>query len=165
MTKSIACLLAVLCLAQAAFGQGHFFFDKELLGKGDGFLIRDGRFLLPGDALSSSIGSPDWMVRLLGGPAGTPVTSLVPLDPPSTGFQGPPGSNGAGYVVGVTTTVPGVPPGALAAVLIRVSGPGGAGADFGPVTVTLVPEPSTWMLALLGVAAALAWRKHPTPHA
>ncbi|MHC1769381.1 MAG: hypothetical protein AB9869_34710 [Verrucomicrobiia bacterium] len=175
--KSMACLLGCLSLVQVAWGQGQFYFNNRI-----GTEV-DARFINPctdpfGD---SSIGSPDWIVQLFGGPQGTPVANLLPLDPPSTTFRGAAGTPQAGYVVGVTVTVPSVAAGATADVLVRVLGPGGITLDAGPYYVTLggdlivppnlqlgtmppfiCPEPATGLLALLGGFAALVSSgRHP----
>jgi len=173
--KKLMIALAALMVSIAAYGQGQFSFNNRV-----GTEV-NARFVLPSDAAgSSSIGSPDWTVQLLGGPAGTAVGSLVPLDPASTTFRGAPGTAAAGYVTSVTPTVPGVAAGANASVLVRVMGPNGASQDFGPFTVNNlgggaqlppnlqlgttplvvnVPEPTTLALGALGIGALLCIRR------
>ncbi|MHC1764616.1 MAG: hypothetical protein AB9869_09950 [Verrucomicrobiia bacterium] len=165
--KSSGMLLAIVSLASvAAFGQGQFCFNNRIEGE------LDERIYLPGDAGFSNIGTPDWSVLLFGGPSGTPVANLVPLEPPSTTFLGPPGSEAAGYVVGLILTVPGAPPGGNADVIVRIVGPGGVSFDqgpFGPVGLGgggipiptlpfryyIYPEPATPVLALVALAVFL----------
>jgi hypothetical protein len=174
--KKLIIALAALMVSVAAYGQGQFVFNNRI-----GTEV-NARFIGPSDppnGSSSSIGSPDYTVQLLGGPVGTPVGQLVALDPAGTTFRGPAGANTAGYVVGVTPTVPGVAIGANASVLVRVNGPGGFTQDFGPYTVNglgggtatppnlqlgtsplvLVPEPTTLALGALGLGALLLMRR------
>lgn len=130
---------------------------------------------------SSHIGSPDWSVLLLGGPVGTPPNQLQPLDPPSTGFRGAPGTPLAGYVVPTPVWIPHVPEGQIADVVVRLIGPSGFRQDFGPFTVfyiggesppnlqlgtqpffvsvpECIPEPTSLGLALIGLWALTCWR-------
>jgi len=174
--KKLIITLAALMVSIAAYGQGQFVFNNRI-----GTEV-NARFVGPSDpANSSTIGSPDYTVQLLGGPVGTAVGSLVPLDPAGTTFRGAAGTTTAGYVVGVTPTVPGVAIGGNASVLVRVTGPGGAHQDFGPftvnglgggtatppnlqlgttpLTVNLVPEPATLALGAIGLGALLAIRR------
>jgi hypothetical protein len=174
--KKLIIALAALMVSAAAYGQGQFVFNNRI-----GTEV-NARFILPSDpptGTSSSVGSPDYTVQLLGGPVGTAVGSLVALDPASTGFRGAAGTTTAGYVTSVTPTVPGVAIGANASVLLRVTGPGGFSQDFGPYTVNslgggtatppnlqlgtsplvLVPEPTTLALGALGLGALLAIRR------
>lgn len=169
--KKLIIALAALMVSVAAYGQGQFYFNNRIGAE------VNARFVLPGDTTGSSVGSPDWTVTLLGGPAGTPVDQLQPLTPSTFQFRGAPGSNAAGFVQGDTVTVPGVAIGAEATVLVRVNGPGGQTVDFGPYTTSLggetvvppnlalgttplvVPEPTTLALAALGLGALLAIRR------
>lgn len=168
--KKLIIALAALMVSVAAYGQGQFVFNNRI-----GTEV-NARFVMPGETTTSSIGSPDWTVQLFGGPQGTPVANLQPLNPASTTFRGAPGSNAAGYVTGVTATVPGVDARGNADILVRVIGPG-TSVDFGPYQVTLgggvdlppnlqlgttplvVPEPTTLALAALGLGALLALRR------
>jgi hypothetical protein len=147
------------------------------------------RFVLAGEdpLVRSSIGSPDYTVQFLGGPVGTPTASLQPLSPPGSGFRGAAGTAAAGYLnLGYTGTVPGVPAGGNADVLVRLMGPGGFTQDFGPFRATglggdasggaappltppnlamgttalqVVPEPTTLALGALGLGALLLFRR------
>jgi MYXO-CTERM domain-containing protein len=176
--KKLIITLAALMVSIAAYGQGQFVFNNRI-----GTEV-NARFIGatdPATGTSSSIGSPDYTVQLLGGPVGTPAAQLVPLDPAGTTFRGAAGTTTAGFVVGVTPTVPGVAIGGNASVLVRVLGPGGAKQDFGPftvnglgggtatppnlalgtspLTVNLVPEPATLALGAIGLGALLAIRR------
>lgn len=130
-------------LVGRAGAQGQFYFNNRI-----GTEV-NARFVAPGDPCdgnSSSVASPEWSVRLLGGPIGTPVSQLLPLDPPGTTFRGAAGTPLAGYVVGITPTVPGVEVGASAWVVVRLVGPSGFLYDAGLFTVYLgggvVPPPN-----------------------
>jgi len=172
--KKLIIALAALMVSVAAYGQGQFVFNNRI-----GTEV-NARFVMAGDPTgTSTIGSPDWTVQLLGGPAGTPVAQLVALDPSSTTFRGAAGTTTAGYVVGVTPAVPGVAVGGNASVVVRLQGPGGFSQEFGPYTVnglgggtttppnlqlgttplTVVPEPTTLVLAALGLGGLLALRR------
>jgi hypothetical protein len=171
--KKLIIALAALMVSIAAYGQGQFVFNNRI-----GTEV-NARFVSSSDATgTSSIGSPDYTVSLLGGPVGG---SLVALDPASTTFRGAAGTTTAGYVTSVTPTVPGVAIGGNASVLVRVLGPGGLSQDFGPYTVNglgggtatppnlqlgtsplvinQVPEPATLALGALGVGALLMFRR------
>jgi hypothetical protein len=172
--KKLIIALAALMVSIAAYGQGQFVFNNRI-----GTEV-NARFITAGDpptGTSSSIGTPDWSVQLLGGPVGG---TLVALDPASTTFRGAPGSTAAGYVVGVTPTVPGVAIGGNASVLVKVLGPGGFSQNFGPYTVNglgggtttppnlqlgttplvvTVPEPTTLALGALGLGSLLFLRR------
>jgi hypothetical protein len=171
--KKLIIAMAALMVSVAAYGQGQFVFNNRI-----GTEV-NARFVLPGETTTSSVGGEGWSVQLLGGPEGTAVGQLVALDPSSTTFRGAAGTTTAGYVVGVTPAVPGVAIGGNASVLLRVVGPGGIAQDFGPFTVsglgggtttppnlqlgtnplTVVPEPTTLVLAALGLGGLLALRR------
>jgi len=175
--KKLIITLAALMVSIAAYGQGQFVFNNRI-----GTEV-NARFIGPSDpatGTSSSVGSPDFTVQLFGGPVGAAPSALVPLDPAGTTFRGAAGTTTAGYVVGVTPTVPGVAIGGNASILVKVLGPGGS-QDFGPftvnglgggtatppnlalgtspLTVNLVPEPATLALGALGVGALLMFRR------
>lgn len=169
MKGSNILVVLFLLICPLAHGQGQFVFNNRV---GD---VVNARFVLigadPSDGSASSIGSPDWTVQLFGGPIGTPVSQLIPLDPAGTSFRGAAGSSTAGYVVSVSPIVPNVAPGSSAYVLVKLVGPGGLSADFGPYTVEslggetvpppnlllgttpllVVPEPSGRWLITLGI--------------
>jgi MYXO-CTERM domain-containing protein len=172
--KKLIIALAALMVSIAAYGQGQFVFNNRI---GTEVTARFITSADPANGSSSSIGSPDWSVQLTGGPVGG---ALVALDPASTTFRGAPGSTAAGYVVGVTPTVPGVAIGGTASIGVKVLGPG-VSQDFGPYTVSglgggtttppnlqlgtsplvvsIVPEPATLALGALGLGALLAIRR------
>src|SRR5262249_27721325 len=175
--KKLIIAAAALMVSIAAYGQGQFVLNNRITAEGI-----NARFVSVTDASgSSSIGSPDWTVSLLGGPKGTPVGSLVALDPSSTTMRGAAGTATAGYLSQVTPTVPNVAPGASADIVLRLKGPGGYTQDFGPFNVAAlgggtvtppnlpmggsplvvnnVPEPATLALSALGLGALLAIRR------
>jgi MYXO-CTERM domain-containing protein len=116
-----------LMVALAAYGQGTVTINNRV-----GTEVT-ARFVGTADpAGTSSIGSPDYTVQFLGGPKGTAVGSLQALTPSSSTMRGAAGTATAGYFNGVTATVPGVPPGGNADVLVRLLGPSGFTQDFGP---------------------------------
>lgn len=173
----ILVVLMLLTCPVLARAQGQFVFNNRI-----GTEV-NARFVSSCDSGgTSSFGSPGSTVLLFGGPVGTSVSQLVPLDPPSTTFRGPAGSVLAGWVVSVTPTVPGVPAGGNASVLLRIVEPYGATIDFGPYTVNGLgggtatppnlqlgtspialpfidcPEPSTFILGGLGLTTMLLFR-------
>jgi hypothetical protein len=175
--KKLIIALAALMVSIAAYGQGQFVFNNRI-----GTEVQ-ARFITstdPANGSSSSIGSPDWSVQLLGGPVGG---TLVALDPSSTTFRGAPGTAAAGYVTSVTPVVPGVGVGGNASVQVKVLGPGGVNQTFGPYTVNglgggtttppnlqlgtsplvvntaVIPEPTTLALGALGLGALLFIRR------
>ena len=133
-------VVALLCLATlfasvAARGQGQFYFNNRI-----GTEV-NARFVRLHDAPGqSSIGSPDYTLQLWGALEFTPIAQYVPLDPPGTTFRGPAGSPTAGYVKGVTVTVPGVPVGGDASVVIRVWRGDQLACDLGPYKVPQLGE-------------------------
>jgi len=176
--KKLIIALAAFTVSVAAYGQGQFVFNNRIGTEVTARFIN--ALTDPANGTTSSIGSPDWTVQLLGGPTGTPVNQLVALDPGTTGFRGAAGSAAAGYVTSISPTVPGVAIGGSADVLVRVLGPGGFSQDFGPYTVAglgggtttppnlqlgtqplavLVPEPTTLALGALGLGALLMIRR------
>jgi hypothetical protein len=174
--KKLIIALAALSISAAAYGQGQFVFNNRIGTEVTARFINAAAGD-PSSGATSSIGSPDWSVQLLGGPVGG---TLQPLDPATTTFRGAAGTAAAGYVVGVTPTVPGVGIGGTANVLVRVLGPGGLSQDFGPYTVSglgggtttppnlplgttplivTVPEPTTLALGALGLGTLLFLRR------
>jgi len=173
--KKLIIALAALMVSIAAYGQGQFVFNNRIGTEVTARFITSSD---PANGSSSSIGSPDWSVKLTGGPVGG---TLVALDPATTGFRGAPGSTAAGYVTGITPTVPGVAAGGTASVLVTVLGPNSVSKAFGPYTVAnlgggtitppnlqlgtsplvvnIVPEPATLALGALGLGALLAIRR------
>jgi len=172
--KKLIIALAAVMVSIAAYGQGQVSINNRV-----GTEVT-ARFVGASDpAGTSSIGSPGYTVNLLGGPTGTPVAQLKPLDPSSTTFRGAAGTAAAGYFTGVTATVPGVDVGGKADILLRLLGPNGFTQDFGPFTATLgggtvtppnlpigttaltvtVPEPATLALGALGLGALLVIRR------
>jgi hypothetical protein len=173
--KKLIIAAAALMVSLAVYGQGQVSINNRVGSE------VNARLVAPGDAPgSSSIGSPDWTVNLLGGPVGG---TLSPLDPASTTLRGAAGTSAAGFFTGVTATVPGVAVGGNADILLRVNGPGGVSVDFGPFTVNglggvpatgapivppnaplgtanlVVPEPTTLALGALGLGALLFIRR------
>jgi len=170
--KKLIITLAALMVSIAAYGQGQFNFNNRI-----GTEV-NARFVGSTDAAgTSSIGSPDWTVSLLGGPVGG---TLVALTPATTTFRGAPGTSAAGYVTSVAPIVPGVDVGGNADVVVRVLGPGGVSQDFkytinglgggtvippnlqmgtSPLVVGTVPEPTTLALGALGLGALLMMRR------
>lgn len=171
--KSTGLLLVVLSLASvAAQGQGRFIFNNRALDV-------NARFVLATDPPGTSSVGTNFRVDLFGGPEGTPVNQLVPLNPPSTGFRGSAGSAAAGYVISMEVTVPGADLATYATVLIRVfDGPSWETATYrleqlyphvlvggdpvmapvllmgnAPLVLLPVPEPKPAVLAALGLVA------------
>lgn len=171
-------LISVACVAAqiGASGQGQFVFNNRVARE------VDARFVLSSDPPGESSVGWDFQVQLFGGPEGTPLNQLAPLDPPSTTFRGAAGSAEAGYVVGLTPVVPNVPVGAGAAILVRAfDGPDWDTATYrfeeawnvrlaglpnlalgtSPLILHPVPEPPPWLPLTLTSAGILllSWRK------
>lgn len=165
-------LIVMLALANTATGQGTVLFDNGVSGLVDArVLCYSGRF-------------PDtnYIAQLYGGPAGSTISSLAPLFPITT-FK-PASSVDGGYVNPVIVSVPGVPPGGRATIMMRVLlgnsvETAWAVGALNPVTVTLgggsfppavligltgvtdcIPETTTdSMFLLLGITVLLfRWR-------
>lgn len=162
--KKLIIAVAALMVSIAAYGQGQFVFNNRVLPDVNARFIANTD---PADGSSSIIGT-DYTVQLFNGTAA--------IDPASTTFRGAAGTATAGYVSPTTETVPGVAPGAAAQITLKVLGPNitGGSQSFGPysvtlgggtitppnlplgttpLTVTLVPEPTTLALGLLGLGA------------
>jgi MYXO-CTERM domain-containing protein len=172
--KKLIIAAAALMVSLAAYGQGQVSINNRI-----GTEV-NARIVLASDAAgTSSVGAPEWTVSFLGGAVGTATSALQPLDPAGSVFRGAAGSSAAGYFTGQTPTIPGTTAGGSGLVLLRVSGPGGVTADFGPYTVnnlgggtitppnlalgtsplTIVPEPTTLALGALGLGALLMIRR------
>lgn len=166
-------MMAMLCGSVIAQGQGQFVFNNRI-----GTEV-NARFVLPTDPPGTSSVGTNFQVHLFGGPEGTPFEQLQPLDPPSTGFRGAAGTIAAGYVVSTVTTVPRVPPASVATILVRVFDgsawdtaayrfereyalqvwdhlPPNLQLGTSPLILQAIPEPSTILLAQLGLGA-LVW--------
>ena len=136
----------------------------------------DARFVLSSDPPGTSSVGTDFHVQLFGGPEGTPLNQLTPLEPPSTTFRGAAGSTEAGYVVGLTPVVPNVPTGGVASILLRVfDGPRWDTATYrfeeswsvhlarfpnlalgnSPLVLYPIPEPKSLLLTLTGAGTLL----------
>jgi len=170
--KKLIITLAALTVSIAAYGQGQFNFNNRIP---PGI---DARFVLSSDAAgTSSIGTPDWSIQLLGGPVGG---ALVALSPATVAFRGAAGTSAAGYTAtGISPIVPNVDVGGTAAIVVRVLGPGGISQDFNyttplgggtvippnlqmgtsPLVINAIPEPATLALGALGVGALLMMRR------
>lgn len=160
-------LLSLVGFSTIACGQGQFVFNNRIGGE------VDAPFYVGFCEAYFAASSPEWRILLLGGPAGTPVSQLVPLHPGETTFRGRAGSALAGYVVPITPAVPGVAAGGTADVLIRLLGPNGYIQDYGPYPISglgggttlppnlqlglspilpiCIPEPSTAALGSLAI--------------
>ena len=173
--KKLSIALAALMVSIAAYGQGQFNFNNRIGTEVNARFINAA--LDPANGTTSSIGSPDWTVQLLGGAVGS---TLAPLAGGVTTFRGAAGTSTAGYVVGIAPQVPGVGIGGTAQVLVRVLGPNNFSQDFGPYTVSglggetttppnlqlgtsplvvTVPEPTTLALGALGLGTLLFLRR------
>ena len=168
--KKLIIAVAALMVTAAAYGQGSVVFNNRVTG------VVDARVLLPdGSGAGAGITAQLW-----GGPAGTAVDKLVALSPTTT-FRTT-SAAAMGYVNSINVDVPGVAAGAQATLVMRAFN----GADWAssalrgesnPITVslgggvltppnlvgmngfTLVPEPSTIALGILGAAVLLFRRR------
>jgi len=165
---------AALMVSIAAYGQGQFVFNNRIPPD------INAKFQLSSDVgTASSLAGNAYTVQLLGGPTGTAQANLTALA--TTDFRT---GTAAGYVNGLTVTVPTVAGGKSADILLRVfqgtSATGNPMATFGPYAVVVqeapnpplnlalgtnplvvpaVPEPATLALGALGLGALLAIRR------
>jgi len=169
MKKLISCVASLMVCAYA-YGQGEVLFQNRVPPDINALVTLNG------------VGVSDgWTAQLYGGPAGSATAALKPLTPTTTFRTGA----GAGYTInGTVVQVPGVAQGANATLmmvayngatyesslgkgastLITVGTGGGTivpGNLTGlqPFTVTIVPEPSTIALGMLGAGALLFIRR------
>jgi MYXO-CTERM domain-containing protein len=171
--KKLMIAVAALMVSLSAYGQGQFVFNNRIPPD------INARIVLATDAANtSSLAGTAYTVQLLGGATGSPVATLVPIA--TTDFRT---GAAAGYVNGLTPTVPGVANGKSADILLKVyagaTATGPALATFGPYPVVVaegtappnnlalgtsplivpVPEPATLALGALGLGALLAIRR------
>lgn len=167
--KKLIIAFAALMVTVAAFGQGAVVFNNRVPPD------INARVLMPDGVTGVGAG---FTAQLFGGAAGTAVGQLTALTPTTTFRTG----NAAGYVNPVDVTVTGVAAGAQATLVMRAFN----GADYAsstirgesnPITITLgggtlppanltglqgftlVPEPSTIALGVLGAALLLFRRR------
>jgi hypothetical protein len=177
MKKLMVAALALM-VSVAAHAQGQFIFNT--LSPSEGINVR---FALPdGTFISAAQGT--FNIQLLAGPAGAlqPLEGLLPLNRAAGAAAGYPNPAAQTY------TVPGLGQGALASVVIRAfEGSNFEAAtlknEWGPIAhtlqvapnlptplnlmqiaepggvLTLIPEPTTWALGLLGLGAVLLFRR------
>ena len=173
--KKLILTVAAVMVSVAAFAQGEVNFNNRAGSV-------DAKVTFSDSGLGVGAG---YTAQLFGGPEGTALTALAPLTP-TTIFRTS-SAAAMGYIAGTPVTVPGVAPGAKAALVMRVYPTGQAftsKADLGmgesnlivvslgggtivtpnmdglqAFTVNAVPEPSTIALALLGVGALLLRRR------
>jgi MYXO-CTERM domain-containing protein len=167
--KKLIIALTALLVSVAAYGQGQFGFNNR--STADGI---DAKFTLP-DGTSTALAGDAYSVQVLAGPQGGAMAVVG-----TTSFRT---GAAAGYVVGITPSVPGLTEGQTASVALRFwQGAAGTGTLLGekagysvvvheapnlPVLLALgtspivipVPEPSTFALAALGLGALLAIRR------
>ncbi|MBI4659206.1 MAG: PEP-CTERM sorting domain-containing protein [Verrucomicrobia bacterium] len=172
--KKVIIALAALFVMANAYGQGTVQLNNRIPGQ------VDAKVLMPGGGVGVSDAAFKAQLYAAGG-ADQPLSALKAV-PTTTAFRT---GNAAGYIVPVDVTVPGIAAGAKATVVLRVyngaafegstifgtSNPinidlGGAGTPPGPGSVlaglqgfTLVPEPSTIALGILGAAALILRRR------
>jgi hypothetical protein len=169
--KKLIIAAAALMVSVAAYGQGQFVFNNRLLP------TVEAKFVLPTDTGgTSSLAGDAFSVQVLAGPQGG---TLAPVG--STTFRS---GAAAGFVNAITPAVPGLTDGQTASVQLRFfQGAAGTGTLLGelgpynvvvhtapatpvalglgtsPITVPVIPEPSTFALAALGLGALLAIRR------
>ena len=174
--KKVIIALAALIVTAAAYGQGTVQFNNRLTASGI-----DAKVLMPGGG--TAVSDPAFKAQIYAGAEGSAVTALKAV-PTTTTFRT---GNAAGYINPVDVSIPGIAGGSKSTMVMRVyngatyetstiigtSNPititlGGAGSPPGPgaemtgltgFTLTLVPEPSTIALGILGVAALLFRRR------
>ncbi|MFO1497871.1 MAG: hypothetical protein U1G07_05665 [Verrucomicrobiota bacterium] len=172
--------VALLMSVKAACAQGTFMFYNRVQG------LVDARFVLPTDPPGSSSVGPSFQIQLFGGTPGTPIASLIPLEPPTVTINSAAPAVTYGYVNGTTVTVPNTSVGGGATILLRVfDGPSWKEAGYRlervysvpwlasdmtpeylpmgttPLVLAPVPEPgSAWLIVMglpvLGLGFSLA---------
>jgi len=174
MKKLLITVAAVMLSLAATYGQGQVNFATRITSKGI-----NARVFNP-DGTTPAIGTSGAMAGLYLVTGG--VVGSAPIAGSVTPFQSPP-SLFTGYVTPVTVTIPGVAEGANATLLFRAwvgdsfEGATIKGEMTAPFTVatgggvnpaadlvgiqgfTMVPEPSTIALGVLGAAALLLRRR------
>ena len=172
--KKVIIALAAMLVTAAAFGQGTVQFNNRLTASGI-----DAKIFMPGG--SPAVSDAAFKAQIYAGAEGTAVGSLKAV-PGTTSFRT---GNAAGYLNPIDLAIPGIAAGAKATLVVRAyngasfesssifgtSNPitvtlGGAGTPPGPgaelvglQSFTLVPEPSTIALGILGAAALLLRRR------
>ena len=173
--KKVLIALAALVVTTSVLGQGTVVFNNRNTAAGI-----DAKVLLPTGA---GVTGAEFKADLIAGPAGTAVTALVPVPGSETTFRT---GAAAGYVNSITATIPGIAAGGQATIAMRAyngstyagsslygtsapitigtgnptTAPPGTPTDMvGLVGFSLVPEPSTIALALLGIAGLLIRRR------
>lgn len=162
------CIVSLLVPFDLAFAQGHLNFANRVFGDLDARVT-----FLDGTPVGAG-----YTAQMYGGPAGTPVQSLVPLLPTTIFRSGA----GVGYVVQVSMVVPGVDQcgtfvmrvfdgatwetslcrGESNPVTVELTYPPGPPATLvglQPFQVNCIPEPSTIVLGIAGAITALLWRQ------
>jgi len=169
--KKLIIAAAALMVSLSAYGQGQFVFNNRVP---PGI---DAKFRLDTDTgTASSLAGNAYLVQILSGPKGGTLSQIGTTDF-RTGAA-------AGYVNPVTLAVPGVRDGAVAEVRLNIfQGTTATGAPLGtfgpfditvaeapnlpgnlalgtsPLTVTVIPEPTTLALGALGLGALLLMRR------
>ena len=161
--KKLIIAMAALLVSISAYGQGAVTFNNRITG-----------VVVAQVTDSKGAGVSDgWEAQLFGGPVGGALVALTPKTTFRTGAA-------AGYVVPVDVVVPGVAAGATASLQMKAFTTDGKGSGASKVfnvslgggtlppanlvgleafTVTLVPEPTTIALGILGAAGLLALRR------